>query len=74
MYITADAILLSSDYKSDLTVCLQSHQSVNHMAPCFLQHLGPDNIILLVKTRLQLYQYRHLLSILCSLCQSCDDR
>ena len=74
MHISADAILFSSYHQRDLAVGLQSHQTIDHMTACPLQHFCPGNIILLIKTGLQFYQNRYLFSIFCCLSQSRDNR
>ena len=43
------------------------------MAAGFLQFLCPDNIIFLIKSGLQLYKNRNLLSVFCRLSQSRDN-
>ena len=74
MHIAADAGFFSSDNQSDLAVCLKSYQAVDNMAACFFQHLRPDNVVLLIKSGLKLYQNRNLLAILCCLCKCRNDR
>ena len=64
MNIAADACLFSSHHKGNLTVSFKSHKSVDNVAACLFKHLRPYNVILLVKTRLQLNQDRNLFSIL----------
>ena len=74
MNITADAVLFSSYHQGDLTVGFQTHQTIDYMSARLLQHLRPDDIVLLIETGLQLHQNRNLLAVLCRLGQSCDDR
>src|SRR5699024_9341963 len=54
MHIAADACLFSSHHKGDLAVSFKSHKAVDNVASRLLQHLRPHDVILLVKTRLQL--------------------
>ena len=70
MYIAADSILLHPYHQGNLAVGLKAHQTVNHMASGLLKHLCPVDIVLLVKTRFQLHQHRHLLAIVRCLRQS----
>ena len=44
------------------------------MAACFLKFFCPDNIVLLIKSCLQLNEYGYLFSILCRCSQGRDDR
>ena len=74
MHISADPVFFSSHNKSDLAVCLQSYQTVNYMAACLLQHFCPDDIVFLIKTRLQFYKNGNLLTIFCSLRKRRNDR
>ena len=67
MHISADPVFFSSHNKSDLAVCLQSYQTVNYMAACLLQHFCPDDIVFLIKTRLQFYKNGNLLAVFCGL-------
>ena len=74
MHITADAILLPANHKRDLAVGFQAYQTIDDMAACFLQHLRPDDIVLLIEAGLQLYKDGNLLAVFCRLRQSRYDR
>ena len=74
MHVADDALLLSADHQRDLAVSLQPHQSVDDMTSGLLQLLGPDDVVLLVKPRLQLHQHRHLLAVLSGSGQRGDNR
>ena len=63
MHIPADAVLFSSHHKGDLTVGLKPYQPVDHMAPCFFQHLCPYDIVFLIKSCLQFHQNGNLLAV-----------
>ena len=74
MHISSDTILISPDDQGDLTMSLQAPQTVNNMASGLLQHLCPQDIILLIKTGFQLHKDRYLLAVLRCCCQRCNDR
>ena len=74
MHISSDTILISPDDQGDLTMSLQAPQAVNNMASGLLQHLCPQDIILLIKTGFQLHKDRYLLAVLRCCCQRCNDR
>ena len=73
MHISADAVLLPAHHQSDLAVGLKPQKAIDHMTSGLLKHFCPDNIVLLVKTGLQLHQYGDLLAVLRCLGQSRDN-
>ena len=74
MDITPDSVLLTSHHHRDLAVRLQADKAVNDMAAGLLEHLRPLDIVLLVKTGLQLDKRRDLLSVLGGIRKRRDDR
>ena len=64
MDIAAYAVLLPADHHGDLAVDLQSEKSVDDMAACLFKHFCPGNIMLLVKSRLELDEDRDLLPVI----------
>ena len=50
MHISADSIGFPANHKSNLTVSLQTDQTIDNMASGFLQFLCPVDIILFVKS------------------------
>ena len=74
MHISADSVLFSAHHQGNLAVGLQADQTIDYMTACFFQHLRPDDIILLIKTRFQFYQNGNLLTVLSCLCKRCDNR
>ena len=73
MNITPDTVLFASDNKCYFTMCLKTYQTIEHMAARMLQFLGPDYIILFIKSCFKLNKYRYLLAILCRIRKSCDN-
>ncbi len=63
MHIPPNAVLLPAHHQCNLAVSFQSHQAVDYMASRLFQHLGPNNIIFLVKTGFQFHQHRDLLAV-----------
>ena len=73
MNITSYTILFPANNESNLTMGFQSNHTIDDMASCLLQHLRPDNIMLFIKSGLELYQNCNLFSILSSLCECCNN-
>ena len=69
MYISADACLFPSYHKRDLTVSLQSYQTVDNMAACFFKHFRPYNVVFLIESCFQFNQHGNLFAIFGSLCE-----
>ena len=63
MDVAADPVLIAPYNDRELAVRLQADKAVNDMAACFLKLLGPMDIVLFVKTRLDLNKYRYLLAV-----------
>ena len=73
MNIPADSVLFHAHDQRDLAVGFESYQTVNHVAARFFKHLGPVDIVLLVKARLEFHEDGNLLSVVCRLGQSRDN-
>ena len=73
VHITADAVLLGAHHQGDLRVGLQAQEAVDHVAASLLKHLGPGNVVFLVKAGLQLHQHRDLLAVIGRFGQGLDD-
>src|SRR5215831_14628183 len=64
---------LLTDNKSHFRVSLKAHDSVNDVRAGFLQASSPQNIVLLVESRFELDQHRHLFTAFRCFYQSAHD-
>ena len=74
MQISSDTVLFLTNYKRYLTVCLKANYSVDYVTACFLKHLCPVDVVLLIKSGLKLNKNHNLLAVSCGFEKRLDDR
>ena len=74
MDISADPVFLAAYHQCDLAVRLEIGKSVDDVTACLLQFFGPNDVVLLIKSRLEFHEDCHLLAVLRGARERCDDR
>ena len=74
MQITPDAVIFLTHDQRDLTVRLKAYETVDNVTARIFKHLRPVDVVLLIKSRLELNKHHNLLSALSGLKERSDYR